>query len=521
MYGLAITDKYGSAIDSLTRQAVAQLPHLNIRVLPIHPKRPDADSLAIFQREAAKADFIWWAYWKTADMLRERFPETKKVPSFLEHHNPYNLKEKDWTGYTKVVVKNNTMKAVLPLATVIEHTVPTDQFPWNRPTTPSDIPRIGMVAARIEGKKGILPVATACAALGYKFILVGRVSDERYFQDIRNVFGEKGNLFEFYNDVDHDGLLVAYQSMDLLVVNSVDNFESGPLPALEAMSVGVPVACREGIGYFPDIDQDAYFHLTNAPDDVAAVQQSLADIMADETKRQAVRDAAWHVVKYRDSRYSARKTEGLIYDVLYGQPLVSVIVPTFNRWDAVDGLLARLDEQTYRSLEIVVCNDNGDLPSGWLQSARQKTKHAIKYLNTRDEGYGLAKARNKGALMAAGEYFLFLDDRHLPSTTAVQEFVDQYRPKTWLYGKKDNVSKEFVENFSFIHRQDFFDMGLFCERIREYGGMSQEIRVRARHFGLTLKEADIHAETVVKTKSRHTRKDEIIRTKHTLWLMGK
>ena len=521
---LAIVDKRGSAIDQLTKQVARRLDHLNMEVLPVHPKRPDRGTLDLFEKKYQEADFIFWGYWKTAEMLREKFPDCKKVPSLLVHHNPYNLKEKDWVGYDKVVVKNQFQKSILPLAEVVEHNIDTDRFPWNRNYKDHSPLRVGMVAARIEGKKGILPVAKACVANGWQLVLTGRVSDDSYFLDIRDAFGEFGHLLEFNSDVDDQTLANIYHSLDLLVVNSVDDFESGPLPILEAMSSGVPVAARS-VGLVPDLPKDSYYLLDNDSDDSDKLAVNIRNILGDSEKRKKIRQAGWEVAKYRDDRYAAKRYEGLIYEILYGGPLVSVIIPTCDRPEQLEKLIQSLDKQTYPAIEIVVADDGnpeGEKVFNMVNLIKDSIKKPIKLVHVNDPGYGLAKARNMGAIAASGQYFLFLDDRHVPEENAVEKFVELYKPNSWLYGKKDGVSKEFVENFSFISRQDFFDFGMFCERIREYGGLSQETRVRARKgFNLELKEVDVHAKTQIKTKSRETKRDQIIHMKHLLWIMGK
>ena len=88
-------------------------------------------------------------------------------------------------------------------------------------------------------------------------------------------------------------------------------------------------------------------------------------------------------------------------------PKVSVIIPAYRHsafiGEAIDSVLA----QTYRDFEIVVVNDGSpDETEEVLRPYIESGK--IRYLW--QENLGVAAARNRGAAMAEGEYFSFLDD---------------------------------------------------------------------------------------------------------------
>jgi len=88
-------------------------------------------------------------------------------------------------------------------------------------------------------------------------------------------------------------------------------------------------------------------------------------------------------------------------------PLVSVIVPTYNRPEMLKRAIESILSQTYPSIEIVVVNDAGD-----------DAEHIIRTLNTRSDivyirhaaNKGLAAARNTGIRAAHGKYIAYLDD---------------------------------------------------------------------------------------------------------------
>jgi glycosyltransferase involved in cell wall biosynthesis len=88
-------------------------------------------------------------------------------------------------------------------------------------------------------------------------------------------------------------------------------------------------------------------------------------------------------------------------------PLVSVIVPTFNRpellCEAIDSILG----QTLQNFEIIVINDAGIDVTGWI--AGRDTAGRIRYLQ-HPTNRGIAAARNTGLNVARGTYIAYLDD---------------------------------------------------------------------------------------------------------------
>ncbi|NND62761.1 MAG: glycosyltransferase [Flavobacteriaceae bacterium] len=87
-------------------------------------------------------------------------------------------------------------------------------------------------------------------------------------------------------------------------------------------------------------------------------------------------------------------------------PLVSVIIPTFNRPDLLRQTLASVVYQTYENIEIIVVDDGtpGDENQKLCSEMSQ-----INYIKIDNSG-GAAKPRNIGIDNAKGELIAFLDD---------------------------------------------------------------------------------------------------------------
>ncbi len=87
-------------------------------------------------------------------------------------------------------------------------------------------------------------------------------------------------------------------------------------------------------------------------------------------------------------------------------PLVSVIVPTYNRPIQLKETLLSVIAQSYKNLEIIVVNDAGEDISKIIKSLND---NRIKYI-VHEKNKGLAGARNTGMKNANGKYISFLDD---------------------------------------------------------------------------------------------------------------
>ena len=95
-------------------------------------------------------------------------------------------------------------------------------------------------------------------------------------------------------------------------------------------------------------------------------------------------------------------------------PLISVVIPTYNRENTIQRAINSVINQTYRNFEILVIDD------GSSDNTKKKiNKYLRKYPNFkyhRSNHKGVSSARNMGIKMASGEFISFLDsdDAFLP-----------------------------------------------------------------------------------------------------------
>ena len=106
-----------------------------------------------------------------------------------------------------------------------------------------------------------------------------------------------------------------------------------------------------------------------------------------------------------------------------GLPLVSIVIPTYNRWPMVGEAVNSVLGQSYKEFELIVVDDGSTDMTVALLRRRDRRLTIVSQPRA-----GVAAARNAGVAMCRGKYIAFLDsdDLWLPSKLAIQaEFMEQ------------------------------------------------------------------------------------------------
>jgi len=104
------------------------------------------------------------------------------------------------------------------------------------------------------------------------------------------------------------------------------------------------------------------------------------------------------------------------------EPLVSVVVPTYDRPDRVERAVASVADQTYDRIEVVVVDDCSETPVADALSRDHADAFERFEVARHDRNRGGSAARNTGIRASEGEYVALLDDddRWVPQKLARQ-----------------------------------------------------------------------------------------------------
>lgn len=90
--------------------------------------------------------------------------------------------------------------------------------------------------------------------------------------------------------------------------------------------------------------------------------------------------------------------------------LVSVIVTTYNREDALAAVLSGLSRQSDRDFEVVIADDgSGPATAAVVDGWRSRLGVPLSHVWQADRGFRAAEIRNRAILACRGDYCLFLD----------------------------------------------------------------------------------------------------------------
>jgi glycosyltransferase involved in cell wall biosynthesis len=104
--------------------------------------------------------------------------------------------------------------------------------------------------------------------------------------------------------------------------------------------------------------------------------------------------------------------------------LVSVIITTYNREDALDAVLSALARQTDRDFEVVIADDgSGPTTAALAERWRERLGVPLSYVWQVDRGFRAAEIRNRAILVGAGDYCVFLDG----DCIVRPDFIDAHR----------------------------------------------------------------------------------------------
>ncbi len=206
---------------------------------------------------------------------------------------------------------------------------------------------------------------------------------------------------------------------------------------------GITLKLLDEIGEMPIVS------LIQEPDTLERLTKNDAFLDFDELRKLGSVDET--LIKQFEEKF--KTDEPIIEDD--EQPLVSVIIPTYNREKYIKDAVESVLNQTYKNIEVIVVDDGStDNTQDVIKEIIEKDDR-VKYIYQENQGSG--SARNRGIQEANGEFIAFLDsdDAYLPYAVERIVYLFKTQPENvkLVYGdfinivdgKDEKIYREIVE----------------------------------------------------------------------------
>jgi glycosyltransferase involved in cell wall biosynthesis len=134
--------------------------------------------------------------------------------------------------------------------------------------------------------------------------------------------------------------------------------------------------------------------------------------------------------------------------------LISVIVTTYDREDALDAVLRALSRQADRDFEVIVADDgSGPATAALVESWKPKLGVPLAHVHQEHRGFRAAEIRNRAVLASRGAYCVFLDGDYIARPGFVAAHRRLAEPGWFVSGNRVLMS-EVLTQFSFEKNQE-------------------------------------------------------------------
>jgi glycosyltransferase involved in cell wall biosynthesis len=154
--------------------------------------------------------------------------------------------------------------------------------------------------------------------------------------------------------------------------------------------------------------------------------------------------------------------------------LISVIVTTYNREDALDAALRALAHQSDKNFEIVIADDGSrEETIRVVESWRSRLTVDLKHVRHEHRGFRGGEIRNRGIRASAGEVCIFLDGDCLAAADFVAAHRQLKEPGWFVTGNRILLSRELTDAVlaKGLTAETWNFTALLCERLR--GGVNR------------------------------------------------
>jgi glycosyltransferase involved in cell wall biosynthesis len=125
--------------------------------------------------------------------------------------------------------------------------------------------------------------------------------------------------------------------------------------------------------------------------------------------------------------------------------LISVIVTTYNREDALEAVLRSLARQTDETFEVIVADDgSGPATVALVEGWKSRLERPLAHVRHADRGFRAAEIRNRAILASHGDYCVFLDGDCIPRRDFVATHRRLAEPGWFVTGNRVLLSRELT-----------------------------------------------------------------------------
>ena len=164
-------------------------------------------------------------------------------------------------------------------------------------------------------------------------------------------------------------------------------------------------------------------------------------------------------LKKTEKKYMSRKRHPNTtkkIEFIKNEPLVSVLVPTYNRKWLLPRTLESVLKESYKNIEIVLVNDAGEDVQDIVNKFNDKR---IKYFQN-EKNLDLAGTRNVALKHSSGDYICLLDDDdiHLQYTLEFRMYMIKKLNADVVYTRAlQDIWEKRPEGYASVHRQLYWD----------------------------------------------------------------
>jgi glycosyltransferase involved in cell wall biosynthesis len=131
--------------------------------------------------------------------------------------------------------------------------------------------------------------------------------------------------------------------------------------------------------------------------------------------------------------------------------LISTIVTTYNRTDALNAVLRALAAQTDRGFEVVVADDGSDQRTAQLLEAWSASFARLGHVWHEHRNFRAAEIRNRAIQQSCGELCVFLDGDCIPRPDFIQVHRRLAEPGWFVAGNRVLLSRQLTERILADH----------------------------------------------------------------------